>query len=741
MTGALIRSRALGRVPERLKVDPFRVGALLGAIGLVAVIVTVLVELVTVTGDPRRVLFLAAVALLVATPFARYVRPRIAFGVGVAALVVGLSFYLLAADIGFQPRGILADWFRFLTGMSVLEVRETTTWALGVTPAPVFLTWYFALRYRYTAAALVGSATVGFFVLTGDAGSTLTLLGVASVAAVLGFGDLEQGEGTVRTTEYLVLLVAVMLVTPLFISVVPSSAVQGESGAGAGTGTEASSGLDGSSEPTMSGAVVETGDELDVIGSITLSTDVQFTVQADRGQYWRTGSYDRYTGDGWIDVDGTSGEDEFRPAEGPNRRIDQTVRIERRATTMPAAWRPFAIESGTIERSNITAGATIRPNRPLAEGETYTVSSAVPDSSPDELRAAGTDYPANIEQTYTQLPSDVPDRVRTGTDELVADAETPYGTAVTIERYLRSNKEYSLSVDEPEGDIADSFLFEMDAGYCTYFATTMVTMLRSQGIPARVAVGYSTGQQVAEDKWVVRGTNAHAWVEVYFPERGWKTFDPTPQDGLRQRQISELENARQLPQEINDPEGISFDTRDSWTVPAEGVRSGSNGTATQAVTREYDDANGSGQIETDTFTETDPGEERTTDDGDGPPVSLPSPDRIAVLGLIVLGLAVVGRRSAALRRTVERLRVRYRSPTGPAGDVERSFDRLLYLLERRHRPRKRGETIREYLAAIEPDSRVRRVATIREQAQYRGTVSESMAEEAFRLVDELADDT
>ncbi len=65
----------------------------------------------------------------------------------------------------------------------------------------------------------------------------------------------------------------------------------------------------------------------------------------------------------------------------------------------------------------------------------------------------------------------------------------------------------------------------MDEGYCVYFATTMVTMLRTQGIPARMTVGYTSGQRIDENQWVVRGLNSHAWVEVYFPDQGWVQFD------------------------------------------------------------------------------------------------------------------------------------------------------------------------------------------------------------------------
>ena len=164
----------------------------------------------------------------------------------------------------------------------------------------------------------------------------------------------------------------------------------------------------------------------------------------------------------------------------------------------------------------------------LENGTTYSVESQRPNATPAELRAAGTAYPSDVASQYTQLPESTPDRVATRTSRVTANADNPYDTARTVERYLERTKNYSLDVGRPDGTIADSFLFEMDAGYCTYFATTMVTMLRTQGIPARFVTGYTEGQQVTQDEWVVRGSDSHAWVEVYFPEVGWVRFDPTP---------------------------------------------------------------------------------------------------------------------------------------------------------------------------------------------------------------------
>lgn len=732
-------------IAKRLQLDPLRLGALLGAIGLLVAFVTVLHELVTVTGDPRQLRYVAAGALLSATFFARYIRPRTALGVGFAALAIGLSIYLSAADVGFQPRGVLIDSLRLGTGMSVLQIDEATVWALSVTPAPIFLAWYFALRRRYGVSALVGSAAVGFFVLTGDADPTVTLLAVVAAAAMLGFGDLERGEGTVGTAEYLVPILVVMIVTPLFVSVIPAG------GAPVGLNTGSGSGVDSSADRTMAGAVVETGDELDVVGSIRLSTDVHFTIRADRGQYWRTESYDRYTGDGWVKAAESSGGNEFRPAEEPTLDINQTVRVETRTTTMPASWRPFAVESDSIERSNIDTGATLRSERPLTSGEMYTVSSSVPNSTEDELRAAGSDYPSDIEETYTQLPSDVPDRVHERTEELVADAEDPYEATVTIEQYLRENKGYSLAVRRPDGDIADAFLFEMDAGYCTYFATTMVAMLRSQGIPARMAVGYSTGQQVGNDTWVVRGTNAHAWVEVYFPDNGWQTFEPTPPSDLVETQAETLETTREFAQEFDNP---AFDTEQSWDVPPEGITAAEGDGAgaepdpeseSESESESSDRSDGEGDIQEGAITEeTDTdgiGDEEVADSDDELIPSFPSTERLAVIALAVLGLGIWIRRSLYAQRLLQRVRSRYLPRADPATEIERAFERMLLLLERRYRQRRQGETVREYLAAIEPDSRVHRIAAIRERARYRGDVSEAMADEAVRLVDTLSENT
>jgi len=77
-------------------------------------------------------------------------------------------------------------------------------------------------------------------------------------------------------------------------------------------------------------------------------------------------------------------------------------------------------------------------------------------------------------------------------------------------------------------DAVDDFLFESQLGFCEQIASTLTIMLRSQGVPARLATGYVPGERDrVSGVWNVRGTDAHAWVEVWFPQTGWQPFDPT----------------------------------------------------------------------------------------------------------------------------------------------------------------------------------------------------------------------
>lgn len=99
-----------------------------------------------------------------------------------------------------------------------------------------------------------------------------------------------------------------------------------------------------------------------------------------------------------------------------------------------------------------------------------------------------------------------------------------------IERHLLAEYDYTLDLGAGgTGPPIDRFLFETKRGYCEYFATAMILMLRSQGVPARFVLGYVGAEQSRlEDYFIVRDSHAHAWVEAYLPDRGWRIYDPTP---------------------------------------------------------------------------------------------------------------------------------------------------------------------------------------------------------------------
>ena len=296
----------------------------------------------------------------------------------------------------------------------------------------------------------------------------------------------------------------------------------------------------------------------------TTDTKLHFTVESSRSTYWRTGAYDRYTGSGWEQTGGAEpldGAIEYEGSDG--ERIDWEIEFQQPATAVPTAWRPKVIDG--VGDPQVTAQRSIRTESPIEAGDTVAGVSYTPQQDPGTLRAAGEDYPAGIETQYTQLPDGTPQRLERFTTDLTADDETPYEKAVTIENWLEESKEYDLSVSERSDRIASSFVFEMEAGYCEYFATSMVSMLRSQDIPARYVVGYSSGQEVGEDTYEVRAMNAHAWVEVYFEDIGWVRFDPTPAEQRLAVQEAALESSGDVtdPGEIEPAENLNPDTTES----------------------------------------------------------------------------------------------------------------------------------------------------------------------------------
>lgn len=146
------------------------------------------------------------------------------------------------------------------------------------------------------------------------------------------------------------------------------------------------------------------------------------------------------------------------------------------------------------------------------------------------LRGAGEDYPAEVRNSYLQLPVSLDKRIPGLAQQMAGRATNPYDKARAVEGFLRTRYGYTLNLaGKPGADPLAHFLFVTRAGHCEYFASAMTILLRTLDIPAREVNGFLPGDfnDVAGD-YIVRASDAHSWVEVYFPEHGWLTFDPTP---------------------------------------------------------------------------------------------------------------------------------------------------------------------------------------------------------------------
>ncbi len=285
------------------------------------------------------------------------------------------------------------------------------------------------------------------------------------------------------------------------------------------------------------------GRTLAIRGDVSLGSRVLFEAQGDNFGLVRGTSYDEYTGSGWRSSDrqeeainaGDPTAAEFQ-ARAYRERFLTTLDIEvfDDEETLFSVGAPLGanIDSlvdapdsfpGDIER--------IRSQEDLREGDRYRVAGTVSLASPEQLRRDGADYPQWVRERYLQLPDDLPARVSDKAAEVTEETTNPYDAAKAIETYIRTF-EVDLSVRSAPSrrDVADFLLFDLQRGYFDYFSTGMAVMLRTQGVPARVAVGYVLDPQdldAATGAVAVRKNDAYSWVEVYFPTYGWVEFNPS----------------------------------------------------------------------------------------------------------------------------------------------------------------------------------------------------------------------
>jgi transglutaminase-like putative cysteine protease len=300
----------------------------------------------------------------------------------------------------------------------------------------------------------------------------------------------------------------------------------------------------------------------------------QFGEQPPPAYYLLAATFDIYSGRGWLNsattVTELAANDPQLEPEGPGRTVSQTVRI------LPPSNRllfiigfPLQVDqpSQITLRSNQDWAGTI-----LKTEKVYIAQSWLSQPTPEELKAAGTAYPEWIATHYLALPEKLPARVRALALKLTATAPTPYDRALALEEYLRTIP-YSLDLPPPpsDPDLVDYFLFDLQKGYCDYYATSMAVLARAAGLPARFVIGYAPSPyDYKTNQYVVRESEAHSWTQIYFPNYGWIDFEPTagraPINRFGERE-NEAASLPELPSDFDLTKAL-LDQQNWWyTVP------------------------------------------------------------------------------------------------------------------------------------------------------------------------------
>jgi transglutaminase-like putative cysteine protease len=263
-------------------------------------------------------------------------------------------------------------------------------------------------------------------------------------------------------------------------------------------------------------------------GDVKLDPTIVMRVKlsaADKGPYyWRGMSHNYFDGISWREAAGEKRwiykRDGFfiiRPFR-KEKAVIQSIYLEPMDTEVIFGLSEVVAVEANSRAINVDEARAIFV--PFKKGKqffytAYSVSEAVPENSETGFNLQ---VPEGIEK--------VKQLARSITARITNDALK----SLAIERYLRENFTYTLSTSEPPEGVSpiEDFLFNSRKGYCEHYATAMVLMLRSVGIPSRIVTGFYGGEMNAYGGYmIVRQSNAHSWVEALINKK-WLRFDPTP---------------------------------------------------------------------------------------------------------------------------------------------------------------------------------------------------------------------
>ena len=267
--------------------------------------------------------------------------------------------------------------------------------------------------------------------------------------------------------------------------------------------------------------------------------------------YWRAKIYDQYEDSKWITTAQEKipftpdGGDIALPESESRTLVEVTVTTQKSLVSLFSPSQVVWFDrtgnltiipnvEGSFDFINMESSPILRP------GEQYKAHAYIATVTEKELREAGEEYPDWVTSRYLQVPEEITARTRLLADRLAEGRDNPYDIASAITAWLRENISYIEVMEAPPQDREplDWFLFEYQQGFCNYYSTSMVMMLRALGIPARWAVGYAQGLSLSPDTpnvpeslrgqlpeeyfepnrtYQVRQLDSHSWPEVYFP--------------------------------------------------------------------------------------------------------------------------------------------------------------------------------------------------------------------------------
>ncbi|MCX6022744.1 MAG: transglutaminaseTgpA domain-containing protein, partial [Chloroflexi bacterium] len=286
---------------------------------------------------------------------------------------------------------------------------------------------------------------------------------------------------------------------------------------------------------------------------------VVLQVRSEAGSYWRGLAFDRYADSAWSSTsprrplrrqnDGAAMVVFEHPPVGRNRYVQTFFAVQDQPNVLFSGYTPLLVQYLADSLMGSPADGAVLTERGIPAGSSYNVLSTVPINNPARLR---NDRTRINDDRYYQLPGgimsdavagterrspgavvgrEVAQRITALAEEIVQGQTNDYDRVRAIESYLQRTYPYDLNIPAlpPGADAVEWFLFEERRGFCQQFASAMVLLSRSVGIPARVVTGYLPGEyNPLTGAYAVRARDAHSWVEIAFERSGWVAFDPTP---------------------------------------------------------------------------------------------------------------------------------------------------------------------------------------------------------------------